>query len=302
MLRLLFTCCHPALGQETRVALTLKVIAGLETDEIARAFLVPVPTMAQRLVRAKRKIRDANIPYRVPDADDIGDRTAAVRAVVYLIFNEGYTATSGESLVRRDLCAHAIGLGRALCELFGEADAETLGLLGLMLLHDSRRDARVDAAGELILLGDQDRGAWDAGQIAEGCALTRRALSAGPPGPYALQAAIAAVHAEAGGAGETDWPQIVGLYDVLMSVAPTAVVALNRAVAVAMARGPAAGLAATDELAGTLGAYFLFHSTRADLLRRLDRFAEAREAYRRAIELCGNDAERRFLTDRLTAL
>jgi RNA polymerase sigma-70 factor (ECF subfamily) len=301
MMRLLFTCCHPALATEARVALTLKVIGGLETEEIARAFLVPAATMAQRLVRAKRKIRAAQIPYRIPGAAEIGERAGGVRAVVYLIFNEGYTATRGEDLVRDDLCAHAIRLGRQLVEIL-PGDGETAALLALMLLHDGRRGARVTSAGDLVLLSDQNRRLWNREQIAEGIALARRALSLGPAGPYGLQAAIAALHGEAARADDTDWEQIALLYDRLLARMPGPVVALNRAAALAMARGPEAGLGLLESLAGDLDGYFLYHAARADLLRRLERRGEAADAYRRALALCHNEAERRFLAGRLADL
>lgn len=301
MLRLLFTCCHPALAREAQVALTLRAIAGLETEEIARAFLVPVPTMAQRLVRAKKKIQRAQIPYRVPGRSELGERTEAVLAVLYLVFNEGYSASGGAALVRRELCAVAIRWTRELVALLPES-AEAVGLLALMRLQDSRRDARVDAEGDLVLLEEQDRARWDQEAIAEGVALVRRALQMGPPGPYALQAAIAAVHAEAPTPEATDWVQLVGLYDVLLRVVPSPVVALNRAVALAFARGFEVGLAAMDGLEPELERYHLFHAARADLLRRLDRPGAAREAYARALELCQNEAERRYLDRRLRAI
>jgi len=300
MLRLIFTCCHPALAREARIALTLRTIAGLTTEEIARAFLVPTPTMAQRLVRAKKKIRAAGVPYRVPERGELDARLAGVLHVVYLIFNEGYAATHGEAMVRRDLCRHATQLARELARLY-PAHGEVLGLLALIRLQDSRCDARVDAAGDLVLLPDQDRDRWDRDAIAEGIALTREALRR-RPGRYALQAAIAAVHAEAPRAEQTDWPQIVGLYDLLVQHAPTPVVALNRAVALAFAHGPAVGLSAMDELAEPLGDYHLFHAARADLLRRERRDAEAAAAYREALARCENDPERRFLEGRLAAL
>ncbi|HJL15679.1 MAG TPA: sigma-70 family RNA polymerase sigma factor [Sandaracinaceae bacterium LLY-WYZ-13_1] len=300
LLRLVFTCCHPALAYEAQIALTLKTIVGLSTKEIARAFLVPAPTMAQRLVRAKTKLRMAGVPYRVPERSELDARLAGVLHVVYLIFNEGYLATRGDGLVRRDLCRHGTRLGYELARLFPE-HGEVLGLLALIRLQDSRRDARVDAAGELVLLSDQDRERWDRDAIVEGLALTRRALRR-QPGRYALQAAIAAVHAEATRAEDTDWPQIVGLYDRLMRRAPTPVVALNRAVALAFAEGPAVGLSAMDALADPLGDYHLFHAARADLLRREGRLAEAAAAYHEALERCDNEAERRFLRGRLTAL
>jgi len=301
MLRLLFTCCHPALAREAQVALTLRAIAGLETEEIARAFLVPVPTMAQRLVRAKRKIERAGIPYRVPGRSELDERLEAVLAVLYLVFNEGYAASAGAELVRRDLCTVAIRWTRELVQLLPEA-SEAVGLLALMRLQDSRRETRVDAAGDLVLLEDQDRSRWDQEAIAEGVALVRHALRMGPPGPYALQAAIAAVHAEAPTPEATDWIQLVGLYDVLLRVVPSPVVALNRAVAVAFAHGFEVGLAAMDGLDEELGRYHLFHAARADLLRRLERTSHARAAYERALELCQNEAEQRFLTRRLSAL
>ncbi len=301
MLRLLFTCCHPALAREAQVALTLRAIAGLETEEIARAFLVPVPTMAQRLVRAKKKIERAGIPYRVPGRSELDERLESVLAVLYLVFNEGYAASAGAELVRRDLCTVAIRWTRELVELLPEA-SEAFGLLALMRLQDSRRDTRADADGDLVLLEDQDRSAWDREAIAEGVALVRHALRMGPPGPYALQAAIAAVHAEAPTPDATDWVQLVGLYDVLLRVVPSPVVALNRAVAVAFAHGFEVGLAAMDGLDEQLSRYHLFHAARADLLRRLERSSDAREAYERALELCQNESERRFLTRRLSAL
>jgi len=299
-LRLIFTCCHPALAVEAQVALTLRTLCGLETEEIARAFLVPAPTMAQRLVRAKGKIREARIPYRVPDAEDLPERLDAVLAVVYLVFNEGYAASSGAELIRRDLCAEAIRLARLLVELLpGESEARAL--LALMLLTDARRAARVDAAGEMVLLEDQDRSRWDRGAIQEGLALVEAALRAGPPGAYALQAAIAGVHARAARAEETDWREIAALYGVLRVANPSGVVALNHAAAVAMAEGPAAGLRLMDALAaeGSLAGYHLLPAARAYQLSRLGRLPEAAAAYREALSLVGNDTDRRFLERRL---
>src|SRR5213080_1789239 len=300
-LRLMFTCCHPALALDAQVALTLRTLGGLETDEIARAFLVPTATMAQRLVRAKRKIRDARIPYTVPDRNDLYARLAAVLTVVYLVFNEGYAATRGKPLVRTDLCAEAIRLGRLVRMLMApQPPAETTALVALMLLQDSRRDARLDEAGDLVVLEDQDRRRWDQRQIAEALPLVEEALRGGP-GPYALQAAIAAVHCRAARAEDTDWPQIVGLYDLLERLQPSPIVALNRAVAVAMAEGPQPALALIDALAATgdLDRYHLLHAARADLLRRLGSAEEAAKSYARALALVTNDAERRFLARRL---
>jgi RNA polymerase sigma-70 factor (ECF subfamily) len=299
-LRLIFTCCHPALAVEAQVALTLRTLCGLETDEIARAFLVPAPTMAQRLVRAKAKIQQARIPYRVPDAEELPARLDAVLAVVYLVFNEGYSASSGAALIRRELCAEAIRLGRLLVELL-PGESETRALLALMLLTDARRDARVDADGEMVLLEDQDRARWDREEIREGLALVEAALRAGPPGAYALQAAIAGVHARALRADETDWREIAALYGVLRVANPSGVVALNHAAAVAMAEGPAAGLRLMDAIAadGSLAGYHLLPAARADLLRRLGRLSDAAAAYREALALVGNDADRRFLERRL---
>ncbi len=301
MLRLMFTCCHPALSLHAQVALTLRTIAGLTVEEIARAFLVPVPTMAQRLVRAKNKIRAARIPYRVPASHEIEARVEGILTVVYLVFNEGYTATTGEQLMRAELCRHAIWLGRELGELFPQR-GDVAGLLALMLLQDSRREARVGPGGELVRLEEQDRTQWDTPQIQEGCALTRDALRFAPRSSYALQAAIAALHAEAIAPEDTDWPQIVALYGELWKLNPTPVVALNRAAAVAMAEGPAAGLELMAELEEPLGQYFLFHSARADLHRRSGNTAAARVAYARAIELCDNERERSFLETQLGTL
>jgi RNA polymerase sigma-70 factor, ECF subfamily len=294
-LRLIFTCCHPALGRAAQVALTLRLLGGLTTAEIARAFLVAEPAMAQRIVRAKGKIRDARIPYRVPDEADLPDRLRAVLAVVYLIFNEGHTASSGEALVREALCAEAIRLGRVLAELMPD-EPEVLGLLALMLLVESRRPARIGPGGELVLLADQDRGRWDRPLIAEGQALVRRCLQRDEPGSYQIQAAIQAVHSDAPTAADTDWRQIVALYDQLLAFAPTSVVALNRAVAVAEVDGPEAALALVDPL--DLDGYHLFHAIRADLLRRLGREAEAAEAYQAAAARTANEAEREFLHGR----
>jgi RNA polymerase sigma-70 factor (ECF subfamily) len=299
-LRLIFTCCHPALNLEAQVALTLRLLGGLTTPEIARALLVPEPTLAQRLVRAKRKIRDARIPYAVPADHALPERLDAVLAVLYLIFNEGYSASNGAALVRRDLCAEAIRLGRALAQLMPD-EPEVLGLLGLMLLQVARGPARVSADGEIILLPDQDRSRWDHAAIAEGATLVEAALRRGRPGPYQVQAAIAAVHAQASHAELTDWAQIALLYEVLNRLSPSPIVELNRAVAVAMVDGPAAGLAVVDrpDVSGRLEDYRWLHSTRGDLLRRLGRFADASAAYARALALSDNQAERAFLSRRM---
>jgi RNA polymerase sigma-70 factor (ECF subfamily) len=301
-LRLIFTCCHPALSPDAQVALTLREVCGLATEEIAAAFLTPAPTLAQRIVRAKAKIRDARIPYQVPEPAELAQRLGSVLRVIYLVFNEGYTASGGASLTRVDLSAEAIRLGRLLAEL--QPEPETLGLLALMLRQDSRRGARTDAAGDLILLQDQDRSLWNRAQMDEGLALVERALERRRARPYAVQAALAAVHAEAPDAAATDWPQIVALYDVLLRIEPSPVIELNRAVAVAMRDGPAAGLTLIDALlaTGALADYRLAHAARADLCRRLGRFAEARAAYQRALALTRQAAERRFLERRLDEL
>ncbi len=295
-LRLIFTCCHPALADEARVALTLKLLGGLSTAEIARAFLVPEPTLAQRLVRAKAKIRAAGIPYRLPEAGELPARLAGVLAVVYLVFNEGYSSSAGDRLIRAELCDEAIRLGRLLLELMPR-EPEVLGLLALMLLVDARRAARTDADGNLVKLEQQDRGAWDASRIAEGQALLRLCLERNRPGPYQLQAAINAVHSDAADAAHTDWRQILALYDQWMAMAPGPVVALNRAVVVAEINGAARALQLIDEL--ELSNYHPFHAVRADLLRRLGRMPESAAAYQAAIERCGNAREREFLSTQL---
>jgi RNA polymerase sigma-70 factor (ECF subfamily) len=298
-LRLIFTCCHPALSPDAQVALTLREVCGLATEEIARAFLLPAPTLAQRIVRAKAKIRDARIPYEVPDRDELPARLDAVLRVIYLVFNEGYAASSVTAVTRNDLSAEAIRLGRLVVELL--PDGEAIGLLALMLLHDSRRAARSTPSGELVLLNDQDRALWDRAQIQEGSALVHRALSSGTAGPYAIQAAIAAVHARAPRPAATDWGEIVGLYDVLMRVAGSPVVELNRAVALAMRDGPAAGLEIIEAILGRgdLKEYRLVHAARADLCRQLGRTADARASYERALALTTQGPERRFLELRL---
>jgi RNA polymerase sigma-70 factor (ECF subfamily) len=300
-LRLIFTCCHPALAFEAQVALTLRTLAGLETDEIARAFLVPPATMAQRLVRAKRKIRDAGIPYNVPDTNDMPARLEAVLTVIYLVFNEGYSATRSGPLVRTDLCAEAIRLGRLVRMLMApQPPAEATGLLALMLLHDARRDARLDEAGDLVLLEEQDRQRWDQRQIAEALPLVAEGLRGGP-GPFAVQAAIVSEHCQAARPEETNWPRIRRLYDLLERLQPSPIVSLNRAVAVAMVEGPGPALAIIDALAaaGNLDRYHLLHSARADLLRRIGSPEEAAKSYARALSLVTNDSERRFLERRL---
>ncbi len=301
-LRLVFTCCHPALAPDAQVALTLREVCGLATEEIGRAFLVPAPTIAQRIVRAKARIRDARIPYQVPSLAELPERLDAMLRVVYLVFNEGYAASAGESVTRADLSAEAIRLGRLLVDLL--PDPEALGLLALMLLHDSRRAARTSPQGDLVLLDAQDRSLWHRGQIGEGAALVERALLSRRFGPYTLQAAIAAVHAEAAEPGATDWPQIVGLYDVLLRLDPSPVAELNRAAAIAMRDGPAAGLALIDALLarGELSDYHLAHGARAELCRRLGRLDEARAAYERALSLARQLPERQFLERQLALL
>ena len=299
-LRLIFTCCHPALSREAQIALTLREVCGLTTEQIAQAFLTPAPTLAQRIVRAKAKIRDAKIPYQVPARPELAERLGPVLRVIYLVFNEGYSASSGDSLTRPDLSHEAIRLGRLLADLLPEPEA--LGLLALMLLHDSRRAARASPDGEIVLLENQDRSLWNRDQIAEGSRLVERALGSGTYGPYSLQAAIAAVHAEARIAAETDWAEIVGLYDVLRRLDPSPVVELNRAVAVAMRDGPATGLASIEAILarGDLRDYHLAHAARADMLRRLGRRDAARAAYERALALARQEPERRFLTRRIS--
>ena len=300
-LRLIFTCCHPALALEAQIALTLRTLGGLTTDEIARAFLVPPATMAQRLVRAKRKISTAGIPYTVPGTNDMPLRIDAVLTVIYLIFSEGYAATRGEPMIRTELCAEAIRLGSLIRELTAtQSPAEVSGLLALMLLHDSRREARVDEAGDLVLLEEQDRGLWNHNQIAKAMPLVQESFSAGP-GPFAVQAAIAALHCNAPRAEDVDWPQIVRLYGLLERLQPSPIVSLNRAVAIAMVDGPQAGLSHIDALSagGDLDEYHLLYAARADLLRRLGSMEEAAKSYSRALELAGNSSERRFLERRL---
>jgi len=301
-LRLIFTCCHPALAPDAQVALTLREVCGLRTEEIARAYLTPAPTLAQRIVRAKTKIRDAGIPYEVPEAGELAERLEAVLRVVYLVFNEGYSASSGDALTRADLSGEAIRLARLLVQLLPEPEA--IGLLALMLLQDSRRAARTSPAGDIVLLEDQDRSLWNADAIAEGVALVESALASRRFGPYTLQAAIAAVHAEAARAADTDWPQIVALYDVLRELNPSPVVDLNRAVAIAMRDGPAAGLTLVDAILarGELAEYHLAHATRAELCRRLGALPDARRSYERALSLAGQAPERRFLERRLAEL
>ena len=298
-LRLIFTCCHPALNQEAQVALTLRTLGGLSTPEIAKAFLVSEATLAQRLVRAKRKIQEARIPYETPPPNRLPERLASVQAVIYLIFNEGYTAASGRELVRKDLCAEAIRLGRMLCELLPR-EAENVGLLALMLLQDSRRDARM-VAGELVTLEEQDRALWDHAAISEGLILVEKALRLSPAGPYQLQAAIAALHSQGKTPDATDWRQVAALYQKLLEWNPSPVIALNHAVAIAMSEGLQQGLQRIDDLgaSGALDQYYLFHAARADILRRLDRQSEAAAAYERAVHLATNHVERSFLERRL---
>jgi RNA polymerase sigma-70 factor (ECF subfamily) len=302
-LRLIFTCCHPSLSQEARVALTLRTLGGLTTTEIARAFLLPEATLAQRLVRAKSKIRVAGIPYQVPPIEVLPERLSSVQAVIYLIFNEGYSSTAGEGLIRNDLCAEAIRLGRVLVKLLAD-EPENLGLLALMLLQDSRRNARSNDQGELVTLEDQDRSLWDQAEISEGLELVEKALRQGRPGPYQIQAAIAALHAEAKSATDTDWTQIVALYRELLRINSSRIIALNHAAAVAMSEGPEEGLKLIDAAgsSGKLDGYYLFHAARGDLLRRLQRPDEAMIAYSRAHELTGNQVEKQYLRRRIDEL